>query len=258
MKLEGKVALVTGASSGIGRAGALALAKAGANVVVNGHSQMQKAEEVAHQIEGMGQKAIAVRADVSKPQDVDRLVTQAIETLGKVDILFNNAGIGEFVSLEEHSDEMWQRTIDINLTGHFLCCRRVVPEMKKRGKGKIINNGSIFGHQGVPNAVAYGVSKMGIHGLTRCLAVDLAPYKINVNAVAPGNVVTPINDGLYRLMAGETGDIETGKRELAKNYPLGRLGEVGDITPALLYLASDDSDFMTGQILFLDGGYSVP
>ena len=258
MKLEGKVALVTGASSGIGRAGALALANAGANVAVNGHSQMQKAEEVAHQIEGMGRKAIAVQADVSKPQDVDRLVTQTMDALGKVDILFNNAGMFEFGTLEEHSDETWQRTIDINLTGHFLCCRRVVPEMKKLGKGKIINNGSIFGHQGVPNAVAYGVSKMGIHGLTRCLAVELAPYKINVNAVAPGNVVTPMNDGFYQLMAGESGDIETGKKEVEKYYPLGRLGEVDDITPALVYFASDDSDFVTGQILFLDGGYSVP
>ena len=258
MKLDGKVAIVTGASSGIGKAGALALAEAGADVVVNGRSQMQKAEEVAHQIEAMGRKALAVQADVSKSEDVDRLVSQTVDSLGKVDILFNNAGIGEFAPLEEHSDEMWQRTIDINLTGHFNCCRRVVPEMKKLGKGKIINNGSIFGHHGVPNAVAYGVSKMGIHGLTRCLAVELAPYKLNVNAVAPGNVVTPINDGLYKMMAGESGDIEVGKKELAKSYPWGRLGEVGDIAPAVVYFASDDSDFVTGQILFIDGGYSVP
>ena len=258
MKLEGKVAIVTGASSGIGRAGALALAEAGADVVVNCRSQMQKAEEVAHQIEAMGRKALAVRADVSKSEDVDRLVSQTVDTLGKVDILFNNAGIGEFAPLEEHSDEMWHRTIGVNLTGHFHCCRRVVPEMKKLGRGKIINNGSIFGHQGVPNAVAYGVTKMGIHGLTRCLAVELAPHKINVNAIAPGNVVTRMNDPFYKMMAGDSGDIEAGKKELAKTYPWGRLGEVGDIAPALVYFASDDSDFVTGQILFIDGGYSVP
>jgi short chain dehydrogenase len=159
MKLEGKVAVVTGASSGIGRAGALALAEAGADIVVNGHSQMQKAEEVAHQIEAMGRRAIAVRADVSKPADVDRLVTQTVDTMGKVDILFNNAGIIQVASLEEHSDEIWQRTINVNLTGHFLCCRRVVPEMKKLGKGKIINNGSIFGHQGVPRGQQNGHSR---------------------------------------------------------------------------------------------------
>jgi NAD(P)-dependent dehydrogenase (short-subunit alcohol dehydrogenase family) len=258
MKLEGKVALVTGASSGIGRAGALALANAGADVAVNGHRQMTQAEEVAHQIEAMGKRALVVQADVSKPEDVDRLVTQTVDTLGKVDILFNNAGIILIAPVEEHSDEMWQRTIDVNLTGHFLCCRRVVPEMKKLGKGKIINNGSVFGHQGVPNAVAYGVSKMGIHGLTRCLAVELAPHKISVNAIAPGNIVTPINDPLYKIMAGPSGDIEAGKKELVKYYPWGRLGEPADITPALVYLASDDSDFVTGQILFVDGGYSVP
>ena len=258
MKLEGKVAIVTGASSGIGRAGALALAEAGADVVVNGRSQMQKAEEVAHLIEAMGRKALAVRADVSKSEDVDRLVSQTVDTLGKVDVLFNNAGIFESATLEETSDEMWHRVVDVNLAGHFHCCRRVVPEMKKLGKGKIINNGSIFGHQGVPNAVAYGVAKMGIHGLTRCLAVELAPHKINVNAVAPGNVVTPINDLFYKSMAGDSGDIEAGKRETAKLYPWGRLGEVGDIAPALVYFASDDSDFVTGQILFIDGGYSVP
>jgi NAD(P)-dependent dehydrogenase (short-subunit alcohol dehydrogenase family) len=258
MKLEGKVAVVTGASSGIGRAGAIALAEAGADVVVNGHSQMEKAEEVAHLVEALGRKAIAVRADVSKPEDVDRLITQTVGTMGKVDILFNNAGIIQVASLEEHSDEIWHRTIEVNLTGHFLCCRRVVPEMKKLGRGKIINNGSIFGHQGVPNAVAYGVTKMGIHGLTRCLAVELAPHKISVNAIAPGNVVTPINDPIYQFMAGDSGDIEVGKRELAKFYPWGRLGEVADITPALIYFASDDSDFVTGQILFIDGGYSVP
>ena len=258
MKLEGKVALVTGASSGIGRACALAMAEAGADIVVNGRSQMPQAEEVAHQIEAMGRKAIAVQADVSKPEDVDRLVSQAVDSLGKVDILFNNAGIAEFATLEETSDEMWQRTLDVNLKGHFLCCRRVVPEMKKLGKGKIINNGSIFGHQGVPNAVAYGVTKMGIHGLTRCLAVELAPNKINVNAVAPGNVVTPMSTGLYEMMGGDSGDIEAGKEELAKSYPLGRLGEVDDIAKAVVYFASDDSDFVTGQILFIDGGYSVP
>ena len=258
MTLEGKVAIVTGASSGIGRAGALALAEAGADVVVNGRSQMQKAEEVAHQIEAMGRKALAVRADVSKSEDVDRLVSQTVDTLGTVDILFNNAGIFESATLEEHNDEMWHRIVDVHLTGHFHCCRRVVPEMKKLGKGKIINNGSIFGHQGVPNAVAYGVAKMGIHGLTRCLAVELAPHKINVNAIAPSNVVTPMNDAFYATMAGESGDIEAGKKELAKHYPLGRLGEVGDIAPALVYFASDDSDFVTGQILFVDGGYSVP
>jgi len=129
--------------------------------------------------------------------------------------------------------------------------------MKQKG-GKIVNVGSIFGHNGVPGCLAYGVSKMAIHGLTRMLAVELAPYNVKVNAVAPGNIVTPINIPLYESMSPK-GDVEEGKRILAeKLYPIGRLGEVEDIARGIVYLASDDSDFVTGHILFIDGGYSAP
>ena len=128
--------------------------------------------------------------------------------------------------------------------------------MKKLGKGKIVNNGSIFGHQGAMGCVAYGVSKMGVHGMTRCLAAELAPHKINVNAVAPGNVMTTLSHDFYRVMGD--GDMEAGKKEVVKSYPIGRLGEVDDIASAVGYLASDAADFITGQILFIDGGYTVP
>ncbi len=180
MQLEGKSAIVTGSSSGIGRAAALALANAGADVVVNGNSNMEAAEEVAHEIEQLGRKSLAVQADVSSAEDVDRLVTHAVEALGQVDILYTNAGILHLASIEDHSPDIWSQTLNVNLTGQFLTCQRVVPEMKKLGKGKIVNNGSIFGHQGVPGCIAYGVSKMGVHGLTRCFAAELAPHKINV------------------------------------------------------------------------------
>ena len=256
MQLEGKSAIVTGSSSGIGRAAALALANAGADVVVNGNSKMEAAEEVAHEIEQLGRKSLAVQADVSNADDVDRLVTNAVEAIGKVDILFTNAGIFRMASIEDHSPEIWLKTLSVNLTGQFLTCQRVVPEMKKLGKGKIINNGSIFGHQGVIGCVAYGVSKMGVHGMTRCLAAELAPHKINVNAVAPGNVMTALSDDFY-LAIGK-GDMEVGKQEVVKAYPLGRLGQVDDIAGAVVYFASDAADFITGQILFVDGGYSVP
>ncbi len=217
---------------------------------------MEAAEEVAHEIEQLGRKSLAVKADVSNAEDVDRLVTSAVETLGKVDILYTNAGIFHMASIEDHSTDIWSQTLNVNLTGQFLTCQRVVPEMKKLGKGKIVNNGSIFGHQGVMGCVAYGVSKMGAHGLTRCLAAELAPHKINVNAVAPGNVMTAMSDDFYLAMGN--GDMEAGKKEVVKAYPIGRLGEVDDVANAVVYLASDAADFVTGQILFVDGGYSVP
>ncbi len=256
MQLEGKSAIVTGSSSGIGRAAALALANAGADVVVNGNSKMEAAEEVAHEIEQLGRKSLAVQADVSNAEDVDQLVTHAVETLGKVDILFANAGVFHMASIEDHSPDIWLQTLNVNLTGQFLTCQRVIPEMKKLGKGKIVNGGSIFGHQGVPGCVAYGVSKMGVHGMTRCLAVELAPHKINVNAVAPGATMTAMADDF--LMAIGNGDMEAGEQELVKSYPIGRLGQPDDIGNAVVYLASDAADFITGQILFIDGGYTVP
>jgi NAD(P)-dependent dehydrogenase (short-subunit alcohol dehydrogenase family) len=256
MQLEGKSAIVTGSSSGIGRAAALALAKAGADVVVNGNSKMEAAEEVAHEIEGLGRDSLAVQADVSNIDDVDRLVSIAIDKLGKVDILFTNAGVFHMGYIEDHTPDMWLQTLNVNLTGQFLTCQRVIPEMKKLGKGKIVNNGSIFGHQGVPGCVAYGVSKMGVHGMTRCMAVELAPHKINVNAVAPGCIVTGMADDFFSVMGN--GDMEAGKQEVVKSYPIGRLGEPDDIGNAVAYLASDAADFITGQIIFVDGGYSVP
>lgn len=256
MQLEGKSAIVTGSSSGIGRAAALALANAGADVVVNGNSKMEAAEEVAHEIEQLGRKSLAVQADVSNAEDVDQLVTHAVETLGKVDILFANAGVFHMASIEDHSPDIWLQTLNVNLTGQFLTCQRVIPEMKKLGKGKIVNGGSIFGHQGVPGCIAYGVSKMGVHGMTRCLAVELAPHKINVNAVAPGATMTAMTDGFFVAMGD--GDREAGIQEVTKAYPIGRLGQPDDIASAVVYLASDAADFITGQIMFVDGGYTVP
>ena len=249
MKLKEKVAIVTGASSGIGRAVALRFGQEGASVVVNGFTHMADAEAVAAQIRQMGRRAIAVKADVSRLADIDALVATTLGEFGRLDILVNNAGIMHLRSVLEMTEELWDQTMDINLKGHFFCAQKVIPHMIKQGKGRIINLGSIFGETGVPNACAYGVTKIGIHGMTKMMAVELAPHRITVNAIAPGNVVTPLNDPLYALVGGQ--------QALAKSYPIGRLGRVEDIAPAAVYFASEEADFITGAILFVDGGYAA-
>jgi len=260
MRLKGKVAIVTGASSGIGAASALEFGRQGAKVCCTGNRSMKGAEAVADQInKEMGaDSAIAVKMDVTQITQIEAAVSQSHRNWGKIDILINNAGILYMKDFLDHSEKIWDETMAVNVKGHFLCAKAVTPYMIAQKKGKIINVGSIFGHNGVAGCLAYGVSKMAIHGFTHMLAVELAPYHINVNAVAPGNIVTPINIPLYESMS-RTGDIEEGKTILAeKYYPIGRLGDVRDVAGAMVYLASEDSDFVTGHILFVDGGYSAP
>jgi len=260
MRLDGKVAIVTGASSGIGARAALELGKEGAKVCCTAHHTMAGAEAIANEIkkERGADHAIAVKVDVTKSAEVEAMVSQVHRRWGKIDVLVNNAGILHMKSFLEHSEEIWDETMTVNVKGQFLCAKAVAPYMMKQRKGRIINLGSIFGHNGVPGCLAYGVSKIAIHGLTHMLAIELAPYNIKVNAVAPGNIVTPLNTPLYKSMSPK-GDVEEGKRILAeKYYPLGRLGDVLDVAKGIIYLASEESDFVTGHILFIDGGYSTP
>lgn len=259
MRLNEKVAIVTGASSGIGARIALEFGREGAKVCC-ADLAVTKAQEIANLInkERGSDCAIAVKMDVTKNTEVESTITQVHDKWGQIDILANNAGILYMKSFLEHSERIWDDTMAVNVKGQFLCAKAVVPYMMKQRNGRIINVGSIFGHNGVTGCLAYGVSKMAIHGFTRMLAVELAPYNIRVNAIAPGNIVTPINTPLYESMSPE-GDVEEGKRILAeKYYPIGRLGDVRDIAQGMVYLASDESDFVTGHILFIDGGYSVP
>ncbi len=259
MRLKEKVAIVTGASSGIGVETALEFGREGAKVCCVGRD-LGRAEATAEKINNKAgaDNAMAVKVDVTQGAEVESAVRQVHQRWGKIDILANIAGILYMKDFLDHTEEIWDATMAVNVKGSFLCAKAVVPYMKQQKFGKIINTGSIFGHNGVSGCLAYGVSKMAIHGFTRMLAVELAPYNIRVNAVAPGNIVTPINIPLYETMS-PNGNVEEGKRILAeKLYPIGRLGEVQDVALGMAYLASDESDFVTGHILFIDGGYSAP
>lgn len=248
MRLKGKVAIVTGGGTGIGKAIALEFAKEGGKVAVTGR-RLKKLQEVVDEIKKMGGEGIAIAADVSNPADVDRMVRMTVDTFKRLDILVNSAGILISSDLAHHTEKIWDDTIDINLKGSFLCIQRAVPEMLKQGKGKIINIASIAGQIGFPNSVAYCASKGGIMGMTKALAMELASLKINVNDIAPGDVETPLNEHLLRDPEYLRGRVE--------NTPYGRVGKVSDIAPAAVYLASDESDFVNGITLTIDGGLII-
>ena len=248
MRLKGKVAIVTGGGTGIGKAIALEFVKEGAKVAITGR-RSNKLQEVVDTIKKSGGEAIAITGDVSKPSDVDQIVKTTVDTYKRLDILVNCAGVLFSAELAHHTEKIWDETIDINLKGSFLCIQRAVPEMLKQGKGKIINISSIAGQIGFPNSVAYCASKGGIMGMTKALAMDLAPLKINVNDLAPGDTETPLNEHLLKDPEYLRGRVE--------NTPYGRVGKVSDIAPGAVYLASDESDFVNGITLTIDGGLII-
>lgn len=259
MRLAGKVALITGSSSGIGAGIAARFADEGATVVIHASRDIHKANDVAKSIQDRDSSAqvLAVTGDVALAGDVEEIVNKAVSAFGHVDILVNNAGVFTLQSLVDHPEDVWDKIFNVNVKGTFLCCREVVPHFVEIGGGRIINIGSIFGAYGVSDALAYGSSKMAVHGITRCLAIELARKRITVNCIAPGNIYTDLNRPLYESMS-DTGDWQDGKRKLAEtSYPVGRVGDVKDVAGAAAYLASDDADFVTGQVVYVDGGYSV-
>ena len=248
-RLEGKTALVTGSSSGIGRGIAIRFANEGANVVVNYSKSKDLAEETLREIDKTGAKSLGVRADVSQTEQVNNMVLQAVREFGRLDILANNAGIFVEKAIEDTTDEIWDTVLGTNLKGAFLCSRRCVPEMSKTGKGKIINTASMDGLIAEPNIPAYAVSKAGIIGLTTSLALDLASKKINVNAIAPGQIQTP--------MIGEWLKNPELVKGLVSKTPLGRLGQPEDVAATAAFLAADESDFITGTVILVDGGWTI-
>lgn len=252
MRLADKVAIITGAGAGIGRSTALLFAREGAKVVVADRDPHLGAETVSL-IKAGGGEAIFVQVDVSRAADAERMARTAVETYGKLDILVNNAGIYMQANAVETSEEDWDRILDVNLKGVFLCSKYCIPEMIKGGGGSIVNVGSEAGIVGIKNQVAYNVSKSGVIALTRSMAIDFAPYHVRVNCVCPGTTETP----LVKAAVERAPDPAAARRALEQVRPANRLGRPEEIAAGILYLASDESPYATGSILSVDGGYTA-
>ncbi|MFF2176990.1 3-oxoacyl-[acyl-carrier-protein] reductase [Lysinibacillus sp. NPDC058147] len=243
-KLEGKVAVVTGASRGIGRSIALKLAEEGAKVVVNYSGSQAKAGEVVATIQENGGEAIAVQASVSKTEEVTALMDAAVKTFGSLDILVNNAGITRDNLLMRMKEDEWDDVLNTNLKGVFLCTKAVTRQMMKQRAGRIINISSIVGVAGNAGQANYVAAKAGVIGLTKTTAKELASRNILVNAIAPGFIETEMTEQLPEDL----------KQGMLTQIPLAKLGQPEDIAKAVAFLASDDANYMTGQTLHIDGG----
>jgi NAD(P)-dependent dehydrogenase (short-subunit alcohol dehydrogenase family) len=247
-ELEGKVALVTGGTSGIGRDTAVLFAKTGAKVVVAGRRE-QEGNETIELIRAAGGDGVFVKADVSKTAEVDALVQKTVEKFGRLDFAFNNAGIeGVWVPIAKQTEEDWDRTIGINLKGVWLCLKYEIRQMLKQGGGgAIVNMSSVTGLVGAGGAAAYSASKHGVIGLTKSAALETAKNGIRINAVCPAVIETPMGKRLFGAPAVH--------KAVLNSHPIGRFGRPGEIAEAVVWMCSDRASFMTGQSLVLDGGF---
>lgn len=243
MELIGKVALITGAAQGIGKAVALLLAQNGADLVVS-DINLEKAEETAEEIESMGRKAMAIKVDVANFDDVDRMIQAVMERFGHIDILVNNAGIARDKLILRMTEEDWDAVLNINLKGTFTCTKAVIKHMAKQRSGKIVNIASVVGEMGNAGQANYAASKAGVIGFTKTIAREFAQRGINVNTIAPGYIQTPMTDGLSEKV----------KEELKRLIPMERLGQPEDVAHAVLFLVSETSSYITGQVLNVNGG----
>jgi NAD(P)-dependent dehydrogenase (short-subunit alcohol dehydrogenase family) len=249
MRLLNKVAVVTGGTSGIGEATAILFAKEGASVALTGRNQ-ERGEHVRDTILRSGRKATFIPADVRKAEECRRAIDQTVKAFSQVDILFNNAGVFYPHTVLDCSEEEWDVQIDVNLKGTFLMSKFALPEMIRRGRGVIINNSSGWGLVGGDSAVAYCAAKGGVVLLTKAMAIDHGRQGIRVNCICPGDVDTPMLPEDARMRGLKWQDYLAG----CVNRPLGRIGTAEEIAKAALFLASDDSSFMTGATLVVDGG----
>ncbi len=252
MRLADKVAIITGAGAGIGRATALLFAREGARVVVADLDPKGGAETV-DLIKRDGRQATLALTDVSKASEVQNMVKTTLDTYGRLDILVNNAGIFAEGSVVETTEEDWHRLLRVNLTGVFLCMKYCIPEMIKGGGGAIVNVGSEAGVVGIGNQVTYNVSKSGVIALTRSTALDFAAHNVRVNCLCPGRTLTP----LVEKVIAESEDPATTRRILSEDRPLKRMGKPEEIAAGILFLASDEAPYAIGSILSIDGGYTA-
>ena len=248
MRLKDKTAIITGGGTGIGRATAILFAKEGANVMIVGRRAAPLEDTVAA-IKAEGGQAAWLSVDVSKAGDIQTMVEETIKLYGRIDVLFNNAALfmGFGKTIVELTEEEWDGLMAVNLKGVFLCCKYVIPHMIRQGGGAIINCSSIAGHIGQRKQSAYNAAKGGVELLTKCMALDFAGNKIRVNAVCPAWVEIDFNRD----------QIEQSGAEVLKLHPIGRFGQPEDVAPAVLYLASDESSWVTGASLMIDGGYTA-
>ena len=246
-RLKDKITMVTGAGSGIGRACALALASEGARVALIGRRK-DRLEAVAREI---GNNALVVAADVSKKPDIDRMVEQTVANFGGLNILVNNAGVLHAGTVEQVTEQQWDETFNVNVRGVWLLSRAVLPQLRKAGGGSIINIASVLGINGVRNRACYAPSKGAVVLLTKCMAIDHGHENIRVNAICPAFVETDLTAAVLR----KAPDPEAMRRERISAHPIGRLGQPEDIAGMAVYLASDESSWVTGALFPVDGGY---
>lgn len=249
MKLKDKIALVTGSSRGVGRAVALGFAKQGANVVVNYTSNENAANEVVEAIQSMGGKAIAVKADVAQKAEAENLVNSAIDTFDRLDILVNNAGFTRPSMMITMTEDQWDQVVDIHLKGAFLCAQAAGLHMKEQKSGKIINVTSVAGIVGTVGQINYSAAKGGIISMTKSIARELARYNVCANVISLGIVATDMTETIR--------SDEKLKEIYMNRILLKRFAEADDIAPAFVFLASDESNYITGQLLCVDGGYGM-
>lgn len=249
MRLDGLVAIVTGASGNLGELAARAFAEAGADVVAVART-LAKCEATASKVEALGRRALALSVDVMANDQVIAMVERVRKDFGRIDILFNNAGITSPRTLLESSVEEWTKVVDVNIKGTLHCSKAVAPIMVSQGRGRIINMGSTLSHAGMANRTAYATSKAAIAALTRSLAFELGPHGITVNTLCPTVIVTDLNREMIKMQP----QLYEG---VLRRTALGRLGQPEDIAGALVFLASPAAGFVTGQALFVDGGYTA-